>query len=234
MGINAKVIKRGVLAIAAVAAVGALGACSTGQPGNAAAAPQGSGGVGGGVGIGAAPNGGTYQNADVNRPAEPRQAGEAGGRGVTTGSETNCANLKVTWQNPSPVNDGGTQWKLPLKLTNQTSVSCVVRGFPGVRLTGEDGTSWDLVRTNDPITPVRLGAGEDAFADLTYSTAVGLGDGSGKGAGDGSGWHVATMSVTPPNGTNTQTMPWVDSLDLVKQDGATHPGTYIGAVRAGK
>ncbi|MFE0021444.1 DUF4232 domain-containing protein [Amycolatopsis sp. NPDC059021] len=221
MGINAKIIRRGGMAIAAVAAVGALGACSTGQAGNAAPAPQGSGGVGGG--IGAAPNGGALQGAGA------KDAPVADGTGVANaGGHPNCANLKVTPTSPDLVPGTTTQMRFQLKLTNQAGVPCVVRGFPGVRLNGDDGTGWDLARTNAAVLPILLGSGEYATADLTYLTSAPV---TGDGSGSDSGWHPTTMSVTPPNGTNTQTLPWVDGVGLAKQDGATHPGTYIAPVQ---
>ncbi|MFD9892919.1 DUF4232 domain-containing protein [Amycolatopsis sp. NPDC059027] len=221
MGINAKIIRRGGMAIAAVAAVGALGACSTGQAGNAAPAPQGSGGVGGG--IGAAPNGGALQGTGA------KGAPVADGTGVANaGGHPNCSNLKVTSTAPDLVPGTTTQMRFQLKLTNQSAVPCVVRGFPGVRLDGADGTSWDLARTNAAVMPVLLASGEYATADLTYSTSAPV---TGDGADGGTGWNVTSMAVTPPNTTNTQTLPWVDSVGLAKQDGATHPGTYIAPVQ---
>ncbi|MFD9896008.1 DUF4232 domain-containing protein [Amycolatopsis sp. NPDC059027] len=230
MNITKKTIQRATMAIAAVAAVGALGACSTG---NAAPAPQGSGGTGGG--IGAAPNAGTAKDTSAQGGADGATGSQRTGAGKSTpGTPANCLNLNVAWLNPNPLNSESTQWKLPIVLTNKTNTTCVVRGFPGVRLNGEDGTTWDLVRTNDAITPVQLGPGERATADVTYSTAVALNPETGSGGGDPSGWHVASVSITPPNSTNTQTLPWVNPIGLVKQDGATHPGTYVGAVRRGE
>ncbi|MFD9894690.1 DUF4232 domain-containing protein [Amycolatopsis sp. NPDC059027] len=221
MGITTKALRRGTMTVATVAAVGALGACSTGQPGNSAPAPAPQSGNGGGVG--AAPNAGTGQgSAAKSTPA-------ADGSG---GSHPNCANLKVTDKTPDLVPGTTTQMRFQLLLTNQGSAPCVVRGFPGVRLDGADGSTWDLARTNADVTPVLLGHGEHATADLTYSTAAPI-TGGGSGSTD-SGWHATTMTVTPPNSTNTQTLAWVDSVGLAKQDGATHPGTYVGPVHSAK
>lgn len=221
MDITTKTVRRGAMAVAAVAVMGALGACSIGTAGNGtagnsaagngASTPQSSGANAAqqGAGGSTAQNGWTRQGATATGAAN-------------TGSHPSCTALKVSQSSPDLVKGSNSQWKLPITFTNQGSVPCTVQGFPGVRLDGEDGTSWDLVRTNETAAPVLLGPGEHVTADLTYLTATG-----------GSGWHVAHVAVTPPNGTNTQTMPWADSLDLVKQDAATHPGTYIGPVHAG-
>ncbi|TVT56615.1 DUF4232 domain-containing protein [Amycolatopsis rhizosphaerae] len=228
MNVSTKPIRRGTIAIAVVAVAGALGACSTGQPGNATPVPQAAGGTGGSVSAttdSATTAGGTRQGADAN--GAPDTNGAAGRGVATAGGHPNCTALKVTQSSPDLANGTSTQWKLPIMLTNQSSAPCTVQGFPGVRLEGEDGTTWDLIRAGGTGAPVLLGPGEHATADLTYLTATAV---TGDGSGAGSGWHVAHMAVTPPNSTNTQTLPWADSLDLVKQDSATHPGTYIGSV----
>lgn len=41
------------------------------------------------------------------------------------------------------------------------------------------------------------------------------------------------MAVTPPNTTDTQVVTWAVGRAIVKQDGGTHPGTYIDPVRPG-
>jgi hypothetical protein len=214
MGINAKVIRRGAIAVAAVATAGALGACSA--TGSITATP---------VSPGATPTSTSASQAtNVNNPASPETTTKDQGQGVanTGGGHPACANMKVSDMSPDLVNGSSSQWRFEIKLINQGSTACTVQGFPGVRLNGSDGTTWDLVRTSEPIKPVLLAPGEFALADLTYLT-------NDKNSTDGSnGWHVDSFSVTPPNGTNTQTMPWLDSIDLVKQDAATHPGTYVG------
>ncbi|MFC4081685.1 DUF4232 domain-containing protein [Amycolatopsis samaneae] len=210
MGINAKVIKRGVLAIAAVAAVGALGACSTGQAGSASPAPQGSGAVGGG--IGAAPNGG---GAAANEAA-------IGGGVANAGNKIPCTALRVAASTPQLIS--GEQYRVPLTLTNNSDATCSVNGFPGVQLTGVDGTTWDLARTNGALGAVVLRPGEHAVSNLTYL-----------GTNQETGWEVASMKVTPPNTYNTQPVEWTPGImHILKQDGATHPGTYIDPVRPAK
>ncbi|QUQ71830.1 DUF4232 domain-containing protein [Kutzneria sp. CA-103260] len=220
MNINAKVIRRGATAVAAVAVMGAMGACSANGTLTVTPASPGATTSSSAAAQGTNTSGGATQGTDTKGTPVTNGQGSGG-----SGGHPACANMKVSDVSPD-VTNGGSQWKLPIKLINQGSTACTVQGFPGVRLNGADGTTWDLVRTGDPITPVLLAPGEFAIADLTYLTA-----GSDDG---GKGWHVSTVSITPPNGTNTQTIPWADSLDLVKQDAATHPGTYIGPAHAGR
>jgi hypothetical protein len=215
MNITTQAIRRGAMAVAAVAAVGALGACSTGATTNTA--PQsGSGGSTVAVNSGTGQDG-TRQNLTAQSPA--------GTNGAS--SHPSCTALKVSQSSPDLVKGSASQWQLPITMTNQGGAACTVQGFPGVRLDGSDGTSWDLVRTNGTVSPVLLGPGEHVTAEVTYLTATAIGSG-----GADTGWHVTSMAVTPPNTTNTQTLPWADSLGLVKQDAATHPGSYVGPVHA--
>jgi Protein of unknown function (DUF4232) len=102
-------------------------------------------------------------------------------------------------------------------MTNQTDATCAVRGFPEVQLNGIDGTSWELTRTNAPTNSVVLRPGEHADANLTYLTAEST-----------DGWEVSSLTVTPPDTTDAQSLPWAPGVPVLKQDAATHPGTYIG------
>jgi hypothetical protein len=224
MNITTQAIRRSAMAVAAVAAVGALGACSAGASGSAT--PQaGSDGstVAANSGVGQGSDGGARQNASTSGTVSTNGGGAANG-----GGHPNCTALKVSQTSPDVVKGSTSQWQLPITMTNQGSTACTVQGFPGVRLDGSDGTSWDLVRTNGAVSPVLLKPGEHVTAEITYLTATSLGSGE-----PDTGWHVTGYAVTPPNTTNTQTLPWPDALGLVKQDAATHPGTYVGPVHAG-
>jgi hypothetical protein len=218
MKINGRMVRRGAATAVAVAAMtAALGACSSGQAGAPAAAPGGAAPIS--AGFSGDPFTGGQSGPETGGQGDPGTGGQGG---PNTGSATVCPTLKVTTSQPKAVDDSSTQWRFPIMLTNQTDAACTVRGFPGVRLNGVDGTTWDLTRTSTPITPVVLRPGEHADADLTY-----LVDSSANG------WKVANMAVTPPNTTDTQTVTWAVGRPILKQDAATHPGTYIDAVRPG-
>lgn len=153
--------------------------------------------------------------------------GPAGGEDTETGvahagNKVPRDTLRVTVSDPEPAGDGGSsQWRLPIVFTNRSGAACEVRGFPGVRLAGVDGTTWDLVRTNARIRPVVLRPGEHTEADLTF-----LPDQSA------AGWEIANLAVTPQNTTGTQVLTWPLGK-IVKQDAATHPGTCIDPVQPG-
>lgn len=210
MSINSRAIRRGATTVfAAVAAMGALGACSSPQTGSAAPSQ--------GAASASEPTRGV-SNAAAERSSV---AGRQENTKSPATSEPECTKLKVTLSQPTNVDDDAIQRRMPILLTNQGRDTCVVRGFPEVTLEGEDGTSWELMRTNGPAEPVLVAPGEHASADLTYLTM---------GSDADNAWLVGGMSVTPPNTTDAQNVVWPEVAAIVKQDGATHPGTYIAPV----
>ncbi|MFD2418348.1 DUF4232 domain-containing protein [Amycolatopsis pigmentata] len=208
MNVNGTILRRGAATAVAVGAmVAALGACSAGGPQSASAA--------GGVGVAPA----AAQSAQDGAQNAMGMADDVDHPGVAhAGNKIPCTTLAVSTADPEPVGDGSAQWRLPIEFTNQTDATCSVRGFPGVRLQGGDGETWDLTRTDAKISPVVLQPGQHTEASLTF-----LPDQSADG------WKVLTMAVTPPNTTDTQMVNWPLGK-IVRQDGATHPGTYIDPV----
>jgi hypothetical protein len=49
---------------------------------------------------------------------------------------------------------------------------------------------------------------------------------------DGPGWTPTAILATPPNETRSARLDWPGGA-VLRQDGATHPGTYIGPVSPG-
>ncbi len=121
-----------------------------------------------------------------------------------------CVELAVT---TAPVRTD----RLPIVFTNDSGKTCTVTGFPGVRLDGVDGISWDLVRRQEQAGVVTLEPGRQATAVLNFVPQP-----SG-------GWEVRKLVVTPPNTKHTQELPW-PAGPIVLQDGATRPATHIGQV----
>jgi hypothetical protein len=193
---RSNVMVKGSAAIVAVAAVAAVSACSTGGSGSA-----------------------TQTHGPSTTSSTP--AGDVQGlTGKSTGttSAENCQELDVSIGDPLPSDK--VQSKVGLTMVNTGTTTCVLRGFPGVRLTGKDNHTWDLTRTNDPVVDVTLAPGNAAVSYLTYLPTT-----------DASGWEVTALQITPPNTSNTQSFDWTLG-NVVLQDGATHPGTYIGTAVA--
>lgn len=105
-------------------------------------------------------------------------------------------------------------------LTNISPESCTLRGYPGVDLVGPDdpvfGPTYSLPRQSGDPQPVTLAPGASASSRLTFLPTP-------------DGWVPNTIVVTPPDATTQLEVPWIPGgISVLRQDAATHPGTYIG------
>jgi hypothetical protein len=114
-----------------------------------------------------------------------------------------------------------------VNLTNKSASACTMRGFPGVNLVGQafgkKNYAWPLERQTAKYSTVTLAPGKTAHFNLIYLTGV---------PGDGVNLAVHEIVVTPPNDYSHIVLRWNQSVLL--QDGATHPGTFIGPVVPGR
>jgi hypothetical protein len=109
-----------------------------------------------------------------------------------------------------------TQMHFAVILTNISPQSCTLQGYPGVDLVGPDGPTYNLPRQSGDPQPLTLAPGMSASSRLTFLPTP-------------NGWVPATIVVTPPDSTTQLQAPWIPGgIAVLRQDGATHPGTYIG------
>jgi hypothetical protein len=109
-----------------------------------------------------------------------------------------------------------TQMHFAVILTNISRQSCTLQGYPGVDLVGPDGPTYSLPRQSGDPRPFTLAPGASASSRLTFLPTP-------------NGWVPRTIVVTPPDGTTQLETPWIPGgIAVLRQDGATHPGTYIG------
>jgi hypothetical protein len=120
-------------------------------------------------------------------------------------------------------------------LTNTGSSACAMDGFPGTNLTGtavgpqnysKQGYTWPLVRASRSYSAVTLQPGGTAHFDLIYLPSESSDIASGS-----KDLNVTTIVITPPNDFSHAEVSW--SQDVLLQDGATHPGTYVTPVASG-
>jgi len=120
----------------------------------------------------------------------------------------------------------GEQMTQVVDLTNKGSAACAMKGFPGVDLVGvangQPNYSWSLARSSARYAQVTLKPGGTAHFDLMYLPYA---------SGGGTGFTVVKLVLTPPNTFTQAQVTW--SQNVLLQDGATHPGTFIGPVTAG-
>ena len=128
-----------------------------------------------------------------------------------------------------------TQPTQVVDLTNKGSSACTMEGFPGVDLVGvaagKQSYTWPLTRSSasfasqsgQGISEVTLQPGGTAHFELRYLPPA---------AGDGNSLiGVDKMVITPPNDYSSANLTW--HQDVVLQDAATHPGTFIMPVASG-
>lgn len=127
---------------------------------------------------------------------------------------------------------GGGQGAIPLTYTNISERPCVLRGVPGADLHGPadpNGPVYTLPRQNARVTDVQLAPQASASARLVV-----LSDQPGSVGSFGSkGWVPTELVTIPPGETSPLTLPWPAGLSVVRQDSATHPGSWIGPFTAG-
>ena len=121
-------------------------------------------------------------------------------------------------------------------MTNKGSSACTMEGFPVVDLIGDTDSQpsydWTLVDSSATGAKVTLQPGASAHFDLPYVP----GD-LASGGGSKNVITVNKMVIKTPGDENQSDSDIQGSLawaqDVVLQDGATHPGTYVMPVASG-
>ncbi|MFF4803046.1 DUF4232 domain-containing protein [Streptomyces sp. NPDC001351] len=116
----------------------------------------------------------------------------------TTGGRCHTSQLRATVGQNDP---GAGQENFPVVLTNASSRTCTVRGYPGAAFVDASGRQLgpDPKRSSGTPTTVTLAPGRSAWAGLTFSNP------------DVSGAHAdtpASLLVTPPDERDHLTVTW--------------------------
>ncbi|MFF4284280.1 DUF4232 domain-containing protein [Streptomyces sp. NPDC001739] len=109
--------------------------------------------------------------------------------------------------------------------TNQSKRTCTLSGFAGVDMIGAqetDGT-WSLARSSKKPEKMILEQGDTVDFSITLLPV-------GRSTPQKEKFVPAKFLVTPPNETEHFTLKWPFGGQILKQDGATHPGTYLNPV----
>jgi Domain of unknown function (DUF4232) len=165
-------------------------------------------------------------------PASPAATAAAGTPGASTpaapGSPSGAAagNCQPTGLRVAlGAHSGTSQVTQTVDLTNTSSSPCRLDGFAGVNLfgtaQGKSDYQWPLTRSAQSYSAVTVQPGATAHFNLVYLPAQ---------AGD-TVIHVTKVIVTPPNDFSSVNVPWTQ--DILLQDAATHPGTWITPVQSG-
>src|SRR5882757_233453 len=164
-------------------------------------------------------------------PSAPPAAGPASTSSGTT-AEARCHTAQLSARLGPRTDMGGGQGWLPLIYTNTSDRPCLLRGVPGADLRGPtdpNGPVYPLFRQRTGIQDVRLRPGASASARLVV-----LSDQDGSVGSFGSrNWTPTELASIPPGETTGFTLPWPAGLTVLRQDAATHPGSWIEAFAAG-
>jgi hypothetical protein len=213
-------------AFAATAVVVALGlsACDSGTSTSADASAKASASTPAGASApGSAPTTGgpvTTENAGAKANPASTGASSSGDKpAAATIGRCHTAGLKFSFGNgDGTYSSSDDQQHLEVLMRNSSGSTCTVKGFPGVDLRA--GDTWSLVRTARSASTVTLTSGASASFIISYLPFE---------AGSGVEFKARSVVITPPNETTSVTLTWPGG-SVLRQDGATHPATYVGPV----
>jgi hypothetical protein len=102
--------------------------------------------------------------------------------------------------------------------TNRSDTTCTMHGFSGVDFDGPPPSPYSLPRqtSQNPLT-VTLTPGGEAHTVITWLPGE---------------WIPTTLVVTPPDEIHSAVLDWPGG-GVLRQDGATRPGTFVGPVEPG-
>ncbi|MFR0355428.1 DUF4232 domain-containing protein [Streptomyces sediminimaris] len=203
-------VHRAALAASAVAVLGLLTACGN-DGATSASSPQTLSGTaapatGHGTDSAAPSASASHTAAGGTAPgtARPTAASTAPGKGASTpagtsgGGRCHTSELRATVGRNNP---GAGQENFPIVLTNTSSHTCTVRGYPGAAFVDGSGRQLGADPTRSPGTPatVSLAPGRSAWAGLTFSNP---------GISGARTATPASLLVTPPDERAHLTVPW--------------------------
>ena len=177
-------------------------------------------------------SGSTAASATSSASAASTSAGTANTSAGTSAlaqpaaSTADCTVSALSFALGAKTGAAGQQTTQVVDLTNKGSAACAMDGFPGVDLAGtangQSNYTWPLERSSASYSQVTLQPGGTAHFTLTYLPFA---------TGDSTNMTVTKIVITPPNTFTQAQLTW--NQQVLLQDGATHPGTYIGPVTAG-
>ena len=194
-------VHRAALLASAVAVLGLLTACGSSGDGTASApttlpgtAAPATGGHHSTDSASASTSASNTAPGEATLTASAAQSTQAG----TTGGRCHTSELRATVGRNDP---GAGQENFPVVLTNASSRTCTVRGYPGAAFVDASGRQLgpDPKRSSGSPTTVTLAPGKSAWAGLTFSNP------------EISGAHPATpasLLVTPPDERDHLTVAW--------------------------
>ena len=124
------------------------------------------------------------------------------------------------------------QTAIPLVYTNTGKTSCLLRGVPGLDLHGPadpNGPVYQLPRQDRGGAGVTLTPGASASARVVVLTY----ENGSVGSAGSTRWTPTQLVTIPPGETTPLTVAWPAGVTVLRQDEATHPGSWVESFTAG-
>jgi hypothetical protein len=170
----------------------------------------------------------TAAQAPAPAAAQAPSGGSGGGVAAASTATPRCttADLEVLLGKPAEKNDAPDQFDIPLTYRNTSGHTCGLYGVPGVDLVGPDdatfGPVYHLPRTDNGVKYNEVTPGTTASATITVVKPA---------AGEPT-WTPTKLNTIPPGQTTALTAKWPADLPVLRQDAATHPGSYVNGILA--
>ncbi|WP_103351157.1 DUF4232 domain-containing protein [Amycolatopsis sp. CA-128772] len=182
------------------------------------------------LGLGTAAGAFALAACGTSAAATPAGGGAPVGGGVAGASTATprctTADLAASLGKPVQKSDAPGQFDVPLTYRNVSDHTCALHGVPGVDLTGPDdpafGPVYHLPRIDNGVQANEVTPGTTASATVTVLTP----------AEGGASWTPGKLVTIPPAQTRPLTVEWPSDLPVLRQDAATHPGTYVNGILA--
>ncbi|KDN82073.1 DUF4232 domain-containing protein [Kitasatospora cheerisanensis] len=209
-------VRKIALTALAVAAALSLTACQDEETGTAQGVPSGAPTAS----TGAVPGGGQVSGAPTaNGPSKrstPPAAAPAGSTGA--GKAAKCRTADLTVSAADRTITGDADHTVVVELKNHSGKDCTLSGYAGVDLKTSAGT-LSAKRSGEPVVAGVVAAGTSTYFGISYPANT-----SG-----GSGVRITGLVVTPPDETQSVTLPWPGAGSLPVTDGSGSP-VKIGPV----
>ncbi|GHE27353.1 hypothetical protein GCM10018781_79950 [Kitasatospora indigofera] len=213
-------VRKIAFAALAVAAAVSLTACQDGETGAAQGAPT----AAPAVPTGASPGGGPASGGPAsNAPASGGTASGAPGKGSTPstaapagstadGKGAKCRTADLTITAADRTISGDAENTVVVELKNHSGKDCTLSGYAGVDLKTSAGT-LSAKRSGEPVVTGVVKNGKSTYFGVIYPANT-----SG-----GSGVRITGLVVTPPDETQSVTLPWPGTGSLPVTEGGGSP-----------
>ncbi|WP_371493531.1 DUF4232 domain-containing protein [Kitasatospora sp. NBC_00374] len=197
-------------AVLAVAAALSLTACQDDETGTAQAQTASTGASPSGGPASGGPASGGPASGGPGKGSTPPTAAPAGSTGAGKTAKCRTADLTITAADRTITGDADNTVVVELK--NHSGKDCTLSGYAGVDLKTSAGT-LSAKRSGEPVVAGVVRSGKSTYFGISYPANT-----SG-----GSGVRITGLVVTPPDETQSVTLPWPGAGSLPVTDGSGSP-----------